>query len=475
MSSTHGDVPASAERGNTPDPTGLAAQIVQLKLDASSDIKPQTPPLGAGKPAPVATTPSTTESTSPAPPRGLTSSPVAARLHVAATLTPSKATVLDEERTSRGRPHSYTGGLSTADLRKLQMGTLNIEPDPSASRGATPVTAKPTKPWPTFNPEDANASLSSSTNGRPGSSSSQSGASFPIQEDEETEFMVQQQAAWHPPQPQPLPAGAPRINQSPALSGFPRGPGLGAPFNPQQRSYSPAIQGGLQMQSPPATYTTFGQPLSVYDLMPADPSIGRIQQHGGPSFRQNDPGLMSMGGFAGGPGPALYSPPPGALSHQVPPPPAGMGMYANGGASAGAPFYTPQELYGHADAALSAAARMQQQYLANAYGPALTQPAALNTLAAASVNLQAAAVAAVAAVNATNPGVTAGPSANNRKLGLYKTELCRSWEEKGTCRYGTKCQFAHGQDELRNVQRHPKYKTEICRVCCFPKHTTNES
>ena len=49
-----------------------------------------------------------------------------------------------------------------------------------------------------------------------------------------------------------------------------------------------------------------------------------------------------------------------------------------------------------------------------------------------------------------------GPSINNRKLGLYKTELCRSWEEKGTCRYGNKCQFAHGEEELRNVRRHPK-------------------
>ncbi|KAF8758969.1 Zinc finger C-x8-C-x5-C-x3-H type (and similar) [Rhizoctonia solani] len=72
-----------------------------------------------------------------------------------------------------------------------------------------------------------------------------------------------------------------------------------------------------------------------------------------------------------------------------------------------------------------------------------------------------------------------GPSANNRKLGLYKTELCRSWEEKGSCRYGPKCQFAHGEDEVRKVTRHPKYKTEICRTfwvsgscpygkrCCF--------
>jgi len=59
-----------------------------------------------------------------------------------------------------------------------------------------------------------------------------------------------------------------------------------------------------------------------------------------------------------------------------------------------------------------------------------------------------------------------GPSANNRKLGLYKTELCRSWEEKGTCRYGGKCQFAHGEDELRKVSRHPK----VCAI--IPKNET---
>lgn len=58
-------------------------------------------------------------------------------------------------------------------------------------------------------------------------------------------------------------------------------------------------------------------------------------------------------------------------------------------------------------------------------------------------------------IGLSSPGV-GGPSANNRKLGLYKTELCRSWEEKGTCRYGPKCQFAHGEDELKRVQRHPK-------------------
>lgn len=50
----------------------------------------------------------------------------------------------------------------------------------------------------------------------------------------------------------------------------------------------------------------------------------------------------------------------------------------------------------------------------------------------------------------------------------YKTELCRPFEENGTCKYGEKCQFAHGLSELRTLTRHPKYKTEFCRTF----HTT---
>ncbi|AWO99456.1 putative zinc finger protein 36 C3H1 type-like 1 [Scophthalmus maximus] len=46
----------------------------------------------------------------------------------------------------------------------------------------------------------------------------------------------------------------------------------------------------------------------------------------------------------------------------------------------------------------------------------------------------------------------------------YKTELCRTFEESGTCKYGAKCQFAHGMDEMRGLSRHPKYKTEPCRT-----------
>ncbi|CAL4122125.1 unnamed protein product [Meganyctiphanes norvegica] len=46
----------------------------------------------------------------------------------------------------------------------------------------------------------------------------------------------------------------------------------------------------------------------------------------------------------------------------------------------------------------------------------------------------------------------------------YKTELCRPFEENGYCKYGDKCQFAHGGQDLRTLTRHPKYKTELCRT-----------
>jgi butyrate response factor len=47
---------------------------------------------------------------------------------------------------------------------------------------------------------------------------------------------------------------------------------------------------------------------------------------------------------------------------------------------------------------------------------------------------------------------------------LYKTELCKHFMDTGACRYGTKCQFAHGEHELRGVLRHPKYKTTRCKA-----------
>jgi hypothetical protein len=46
----------------------------------------------------------------------------------------------------------------------------------------------------------------------------------------------------------------------------------------------------------------------------------------------------------------------------------------------------------------------------------------------------------------------------------YKTELCRQYNENGCCKYGDKCQFAHGFYEIKNVNRHPKYKTDFCKT-----------
>jgi len=73
------------------------------------------------------------------------------------------------------------------------------------------------------------------------------------------------------------------------------------------------------------------------------------------------------------------------------------------------------------------------------------------------------------------------------KQDLYKTEPCENWDENGTCRYGEKCQFAHGPEELRTLYRHPKYKTKICKTfhsfgicpygkrCCFVHYSPKEN
>ena len=61
----------------------------------------------------------------------------------------------------------------------------------------------------------------------------------------------------------------------------------------------------------------------------------------------------------------------------------------------------------------------------------------------------------------THDGTTTTLAVSDR----YKTELCRSYEETGgSCRYGDKCQFAHGLAELRLIERHPRYKTQLCRT-----------
>ena len=68
------------------------------------------------------------------------------------------------------------------------------------------------------------------------------------------------------------------------------------------------------------------------------------------------------------------------------------------------------------------------------------------------------------------------PSVNTN---LYKTEMCASYSNTGSCPYGSKCQFAHGQNELKPVERPPNWRSKPCinwiknrscrygQRCCF--------
>jgi hypothetical protein len=65
----------------------------------------------------------------------------------------------------------------------------------------------------------------------------------------------------------------------------------------------------------------------------------------------------------------------------------------------------------------------------------------------------------------TSPTSAAAASSSSKvNTSRYKTELCRPYQENGSCKYGEKCQFAHGHHELRSVSRHPKYKSDLCRT-----------
>lgn len=45
---------------------------------------------------------------------------------------------------------------------------------------------------------------------------------------------------------------------------------------------------------------------------------------------------------------------------------------------------------------------------------------------------------------------------------LYKTELCGSFMRLNYCPYGNKCQFAHGENELKSVSRPANYRSKPC-------------
>ncbi|THH32355.1 hypothetical protein EUX98_g1872 [Antrodiella citrinella] len=341
---------------------------------------------------------------------------------------------------SRNRPHSYSGGLSTADLVRLQQaGSPGASPN-GAERQGQPE--QPTYP--------------SLANGRSIEYQSQQGQ----QSDDQRKFggMVPAQGPHYTPNGRAVNIAP---NQ-PYRQGPPRG--FNAPVQVPGVVPSPTGFAYPAPMHPGAISISNSQQQQLYDMMlptpPLDnPTMARLQQqHGvyrpGHQHSASDPASLrdpatlalinsSMQAFvAGQMYPAMAAPP-------------AMTMFAN-------QFYgAPQEAYPSAELAMMA--RLQAQY-SGSYGPLPPQ----------GMPLVASTTGSTVGGNAGN-----GPSANNRKLGLYKTELCRSWEEKGSCRYGSKCQFAHGEDELRKVQRHPKYKTEICRTfwvsgscpygkrCCF--------
>jgi len=250
----------------------------------------------------------------------------------------------------------------------------------------------------------------------------------------------------------------------PSLSGSGYGrnppPSASAGLRPNPRTFTP---GGLGYGA-----NSLGAQ-QAYDLpfSHPDPAVARIQQQHG-AFRgvhqhsSSDPSstLRDAAALALLSNPTNYSQ-PGMYPPAAPLP---MSMYPQA-------YRGPDSYTSNIAAAQAMLNRLQQGQFTGPFGIMPTPAMGMET-GARSVGLNAPAPSAPSSNGS-------GPSANNRKLGLYKTELCRSWEEKGTCRYGTKCQFAHGEGELRSVARHPKYKTEICRTfwvsgacpygkrCCF--------
>jgi len=373
---------------------------------------------------------------------------------------------------AKERPHSFSGGLSAAELRRLQQagdGPTSSMPDAGSQHqqwssahfrdtiglndkqfppeqptypSLTNTTVFPRSQQQQFDTRSAQSPATAAPGNSPHSNEVMD---YHLQQRNFSQ--LPQQAAGGPPTFAPG-RPAPLTNSLPY-----RQPQRG--FTPQGLLPSPTSLGYPAGHH--TSHLSLGNTQQVYDMMHpslhsdnSHPAVTRVQQQHN-VFRPNhqhsasDPSAMRDAATlallngnmqAYGPaGPAMY---PQGMAH----PPA-MSLYTS-------QFYGAQDAYPHAAdlaAAQAIANRLQPQY--TGYG------------------------------NADEGSTGNGPSANNRKLGLYKTELCRSWEEKGTCRYGAKCQFAHGEDELRKVARHPKYKTEICRTfwvsgscpygkrCCF--------
>ncbi|KAF9452548.1 hypothetical protein P691DRAFT_208576 [Macrolepiota fuliginosa MF-IS2] len=359
------------------------------------------------------------------------------------------------------RPHSFSGGLSTADLRRLQqIDDANDEldgqqwgPNQYRENGALPheQLQYPTltqihRPQPMSHPQlfDYRNAMQSAASDR---------------DEPQIDYHLSQR---YLTVPQGLPMAAVPPHPSFVAGRLNNGaPSVGYRQPPRAFPQQTLLPNPSPLGFPAGHHTShlsLGNTQQLYEMMIPSashdnhPAVTRVQQQhnifrGGHHHSASDPSAMrdtaalsllngNLPSFA----PGLYPP---TLHPSMP-------MF-------------PSQFYGAQDiVAAQLAARLPAQFT-GAYN----------------VPPQTASVEATPTTPTANSNGQLGPSANNRKLGLYKTELCRSWEEKGTCRYGTKCQFAHGEDELRKVARHPKYKTEICRTfwvsgscpygkrCCF--------
>jgi tristetraprolin len=338
------------------------------------------------------------------------------------------------------RPHSFSGGLSSADIRRLQQiddasddldsqqwGTNQYRDNVALQNEQLqyPTLTQIHRPQPMSHPQlfDYRNAMQSAASDR---------------DEPQIDYNLSQS---YPTVPQGLPMAA--VPPPPFVAGRLNNilPNVGYRQPPRTFPQQTMLPNPTQLSFPVGHHTShlsLGNTQQLYEMMipgaPHDshPAVARVQQQhnvfrGGHHHSASDPSTMrdaatlsllngSISSFA----PGLYPP----TLHPS------MSIFPN-------QFYGAQDVV-----AAQLAARLPAQFTgAYSVPPQTPNGEATPTTPTASINGQP------------------GPSANNRKLGLYKTELCRSWEEKGSCRYGAKCQFAHGEEELRKVSRHPKVRS----------------
>lgn len=66
-------------------------------------------------------------------------------------------------------------------------------------------------------------------------------------------------------------------------------------------------------------------------------------------------------------------------------------------------------------------------------------------------------------LSGSSSDTSGGFSSSGSNSVVHKREICRSWEDSSYCRHGSKCQFAHGKEEVRPSRLPSKNKSEICK------------